>query len=245
MEQLNREKSVLVKNLSKQFGVNPETIRNDLTFLEKEGKLKKAYGGAYLPEGVRNDINVRIRETIFLKEKKAIARCCVNYIEDGDTLFLDCSTTSLHIAKNIINKNSLTVVTNSMMVANELSNNVNVKTILLGGVLDNHSLSVLGVKTISNLSDYYVDKTFVSCRGLDIESGITDSNEEQAKVRRMMLERGKTGYLILDNTKFDLISFISIGDISLVDCVITEKDISNDWKEHFKRNNVKLIICEE
>lgn len=236
---------MLVRELSEKLKVTPETIRKDLTILEGEGKLIKTHGGAFIRDGVKNDIDVRIRETIYLAAKEKIGLKCSELIEDGDTVILDASTTSLQIAKNIVNKNKVTVLTNSLKVAGELSNYSNIKLVLLGGTLDRSSLSFVGNNTEEMLEKYFVDKAFVSCRGISMEHGITDSNEFQAIIRKLMFKKGQKKYLVIDMTKFDVIAFSLIGDFSIIDAVVAEEFLNDEWIDFFKANNIEMIKADD
>lgn len=244
LKQLAEDKSVLVRELSEKLKVTPETIRKDLTILENEGRLIKTHGGAFTREGVKNDLDVRIRETIYLDAKGKIGKKCSEFINDGDTVLLDASTTSLQIAKNITHKNKITVLTNSLKVAEELSNYPNIKSVLLGGTLDHSSLSFVGHDTEQMLEKYFVDKAFVSCRGISIEHGITDSNEFQAIIRKTMFKKGQKRYLIIDSTKFDVIAFSLIGSFEIIDAIVVEKSIDEQWSNFFEANNIEMIIAE-
>ncbi|WIV13436.1 DeoR/GlpR family DNA-binding transcription regulator [Proteiniborus sp. MB09-C3] len=245
LKQLAEDKSVLVRELSQKLNVTPETIRKDLTILEGEGKLIKTHGGAFTREGVKNDLDIRIRETIYLEAKEKIGKKCSDLINDGDTVILDASTTSLQIAKNIINKSKVTVLTNSLKVADELSNYSNIKLVLLGGLLDHSSLSFVGNDAEKMLEKYFVDKAFVSCRGISMENGITDSNEFQAIIRRLMFKKGQKTYLIIDKTKFDVIAFSLIGDFSITDAVVAEEFLNEQWVDFFKANNIEMIKADD
>lgn len=238
---LAEDKSVLVRELSKKLDVTAETIRKDLTILENEGKLIKTHGGAFIRDGVKNDIDIRIRETFYLDAKEKIGKKCSEIINDGDTILLDASTTSFQIAKNLVNKNKITVLTNSLKVAGELSNYSNIKLVVLGGILDHSSLSLLGYDTEDMLERYFVDKAFVSCRGVSMEHGITDSHELQAIIRRLMLKKGQKKYLVIDSTKFDVVAFSLIGDFSIIDAVVVDEFANDKWIDFLESRNIEII----
>ena len=116
LELVRHDKSVLVKDLCVQFGVTSETIRKDLTLLEQEGHLIKTYGGAYIQDGVKNEIDVSIRKMLLPEIKDAIGQRCASLVEEGDTVFLDESTTCLAVARHLLHRD-ITVVTNSLDIA--------------------------------------------------------------------------------------------------------------------------------
>ncbi|MNW47727.1 HTH-type transcriptional repressor GlcR [compost metagenome] len=241
LNELKINNSILVKDLSEKLCVTQETIRRDLKKLEAEGKLIKTHGGAYIRDGVNNDIDVRIRETLYVDVKEKIGTVCVDLINDGETILLDASTTSLQIAKHLKEKR-VTVLTNSLLVAEELSNIEMIKLVLLGGTLDHHSLSFLGFDTLSMLEKYFVDRAFVSCRGIDMVAGITDSNESQALIRNKMIQSGRKKYLIIDKTKLDIVAFSKISHISEFDYVIIE-ELNSEWEEYFNNYGIQVIYA--
>ena len=118
---LQKEQRVLVAELSTRYHVTEETIRRDLEKLEKEGFVKKTYGGAVLNKNSTIDMPLKIREKTNRKEKQKIAQTVASLIEDGESIMLDSSSTSLMIAQELKKKNKLTVITNSVEVLIELS----------------------------------------------------------------------------------------------------------------------------
>ncbi len=240
MKLIARDKNVLVKDLTAEFGVTNETIRKDLIQLEKEGKLIKTYGGAYVHEGARNDVPATLRETILLSKKAIIGKACAKLINDGDTIMLDASTTVFQIAKNIVNRENLTIITNALKVAEFFSDKENIKLILAGGTLDTNSLSFIGNDTKSILNQYFADISFVSCGGLSISKGITDTNEEQAVIRQMMLKRSLNKTVVADFSKFNLVKFKKICDFENIDTLIVDKLPDENWKLELKKRDIKI-----
>lgn len=238
---VNKDKSVLVKDLVKIFGVTNETIRRDLIRLEKEGKLKKGHGGAYVDDSVKNDIHVNIRETVYIKEKDKIGYSASKLVKDGDAIILDGSTTSFYILKHLKNKENLTIITNSLKISNVVSKLNHMDLFLLGGKLDHITGSFLGEDAKDILNNYFVDISFVSCRGVSMDAGITDGNPEQGLLRRKMLERGKRKVLVLDKTKFDLTSFYLISEFENIDDVIVDVPLNSEWKNFFEKKEINVI----
>jgi len=208
---IQEKKSVSVSELALKFSVTEETIRRDLKFLEDEGFLTRTYGGAFIQDGVENEVDLDIRETVYEDSKKAIAKKALELIHNGDTIYLDTSTTAYYIAKAIWDMN-LTVLTNSLLIVDFLSKFENIRIICIGGQFSHKSKSFIGRSTQKVLGYYFVDKTFMSCRSLSMEHGITDSNEETAIIRQNLLDRSNKIYIIADYSKFDKTSFVNICD---------------------------------
>ncbi|WP_120463795.1 DeoR/GlpR family DNA-binding transcription regulator [Paenibacillus aceti] len=243
-ELIIEKKNVTVAELTAMFNVTEESIRRDLKQLEDEGILIRIYGGAYISDGVQNDVNVNLREHIHVEGKKRIASKCVEFIKNGDSIFLDASTTSLYIA-NMIGNKRITVVTNSMKIVNTLVDSPSVHLVIIGGVVSNSSMSALGRNAEQNMNSYYFDLAFISCRTISMQHGITDSNEQQAEVRRLAVERANTVYLVADHTKFDRTSFASICGFEHIHSIIVDKPLSQEWHEFLEAHNVALTECDE
>ncbi|MFT5872048.1 MAG: DeoR/GlpR family transcriptional regulator of sugar metabolism [Clostridium sp.] len=241
-ELITEKKSVTVSELAKSFKVTEETVRKDLQTLEQEEFLTRTYGGAYISDGVENDVNINLREHIHIEGKQKIASECLNYINNGDSIFLDASTTSLYIAESLKSKR-LTVTTNSIKIIDRLSNNPNIKLIIIGGRIEQSSMCALGRNAESNLNNYFFDSAFVSCRALSMQHGITDSNDLQAEIRKIAIEHSDHTYLVADYTKFDRTAFTKICDYKAINTLIVDNVLEDEWKFFLKDCDVSLIEC--
>ena len=235
---LHKEGIVKVSNLSREFNVSEETVRRDLSKLEQSGGFSRTYGGAYITGNVNPDIDVHIREDFYREGKERIGKICADMVDDGDTLILDSSTTALHIAERIMGKENITVITNAVKVITTLAGNRSIKIICTGGTVRNRSLSFIGPETELTLSRYFADKAFVSCTGADIAHGLTDTNEQDASIRRIMFHQASKKILIADVTKFDKTAFSFISDFDDVDTVVSDKVLSEDWEDFFKHRGI-------
>ena len=169
---LQKEQRVLVAELSTRYQVTEETIRRDLEKLEKEGFVKKTYGGAVLNKNSTIDMPLKIREKTNRKEKQKIAQTVASLIEDGESIMLDSSSTSLMIAQELKKKKKLTVITNSVEVLIELSGCEGIKVISTGGTLRDSSLSLVGKMAQDVLEKYYVDKAILPARESISQKGL-------------------------------------------------------------------------
>ncbi len=239
---LIERKSITVTELSKTFDVTEETIRRDLKFLEDEGFLTRTYGGAFIQSGVENNVTVELREVAYTKSKDAIAKECRKLIHNGDSIFLDASTTSLFVARAISDMR-LTVVTNSLLIIDQLTELDNIRVVCVGGTLSRDHKAFQGNATIQALDDLYLDKTFMSCRSLSMEHGITDSSEGMAMIRQKLLKRSNEIYLIADYSKFDKTSFIHICDYDNLTGIVTDKVLNQEWKNFLIKKNTTFICC--
>ncbi len=241
LEILKRDGRVLVSDLSAMFGVTEETIRRDLEKLEKEGFARKTYGGAIAVENANVDLPYKVRKEANVEGKEYIAEVISSMIEDGDHVMLDASSTAVYIARRLKNKKNLTLITNSIEIMLELSDVTGWKILSTGGTLREGSLSLVGYQAEKMISSFHVDKAIISCKGVDIEKGITDSNEMDAHVKNLMLESTNMRILAADKTKFDKISFTRIDGLSNMDVVVTDAEPGERWKKIFETLNIQAI----
>lgn len=241
MQHLYKDGRVLVAELSKQFRVTEETVRRDLGRMEKEGLLLRTHGGAFLAEtSFSSEVPVWVREDCYLSEKKWIGTKCAKLIRNGDTIMLDSSTTSLHIAKIIKTHKQLTVITNSLNVLMELADAEDIRLISTGGTLRRRSLSYSGHAAAKSLSRYTADKAFLSCSGIDLKHGVTDANEDEAEMRKIMLQHAKQTILVADITKCEKIGLIKIADLSSFQMLVTNCPLPAQWKEELSTQSIAI-----
>jgi len=243
MAMLNENKSVLVPELAKLFNVTEETIRRDLEKLEKEGLLKRTYGGAVLVENYNVDIPFEFRNATNIEGKKQIALTLIKYIEDGDTLVMDSSTSALQVAKLLKTKKKITVITNSEQIVNELKVFEDIKVISTGGTLRNKSLSLVGPIAENTLRSLNANKAIISCKGFDIEKGFTESNELEAQVKKMMIEIADQVYMIADHTKMNKTALVNIATLDDVDFIFTDKVLPPSQENAIREKNVEIVYC--
>lgn len=241
VELVNERLSIRVTELSKIFSVTEETIRRDLEKLEKENLLMRSHGGAVSIEKDQGETSYLEREITNAAEKKAIAVAAIRSIEPGDQIVLDASTTAWYVAKELPDM-PLTVLTNSIKVAIELSKKEQIKVISTGGTLLSQSLSYVGPLAERSLSMYHVNKAFLSCKGVHLEKGLSDFNESQALVKKQMMEIADETILMVDSTKFGTRAFSQIAPVSTIGCIITDSNINEETRNELEEKKIKLLI---
>lgn len=240
---LEEKNSVLVPELSKFFDVTEETVRRDLEKLEKDGFLKRTYGGAVINESINSELPLKVREVTNIEGKSAIGAKVAEYIKDGDTIMLDSSTTALKVAEKIKNKKKITVITNSVKVVSELSNARDCQVISTGGSLREGSVSFVGHLAEKSIQNFNVDKAIICCKGIDMNKGITDSNEMEAEVKKAMLGAAEKSFLLVDYTKFNKVSFIKILKPEQIDTIFTDRKLTEEWEQYLINKNIKFVYC--
>lgn len=242
LEVLEAEGSIKTSRIVTLLGVSLETARRDLDFLEKQGLLQKVHGGAILKNKEENTLTYSLRETKHKEEKKEIAEFALNYISEGETIALNSSTTSIEIARLIKNRyTSLTVVTNSLRIADELADVKGINLILAGGIYNKNEYAFLGEITEKFLGNFLVDKSFVSVGGISLKRGITDFLMDEILVERKMIEIGEEVIILADSSKIDTNSLIKICDTKDIDFIITDSKLDEKIKEKYIEEGIKIV----
>ncbi|MCL2527943.1 MAG: DeoR/GlpR family DNA-binding transcription regulator [Defluviitaleaceae bacterium] len=184
---LETEKRVLVPELAKKYKVTEETIRRDLEKLEKEGLLKKTYGGAVLADNISAELPYLMRAETNKNQKILIAEKIRQLIQPKENIMLDASSTCVHIARKLKLLDKLTIITNSVEILMECANTDNINVISTGGALRGSSLSLVGSTAIHTLNQLTADKAIISCKGLDFEKGVMESNLDETDIKKPWL----------------------------------------------------------
>ena len=244
LEKLQVERRVVVSELSALYDVSEETIRRDLDKLENDGYAIKSYGGAVINENSNLDLPYNVRKNTNVLGKQKIASLISEMIHDGDNIMLDASSTAVAIAKAIKNKKELTVITNSLEIALELIETPGCNVISTGGVATGSSFALVGSVTDKTIRSYYVDKAIISCKGIDMYAGFTESDERHANNKASMFYMAKTKILAIDSSKFNKIAFAKIGDLKEISKIVTDKKPEEEWLQKFEELGVECIFPE-
>lgn len=244
MEIIRENKSVMVSDLSARFNVTDETIRRDLEKLEAQKLIIRVHGGAYLFEGFEKGAPVSLRKQFLVDEKDKLGYKCLEFVENKDTIMLDCSTTSLYIAKALKNSDfQFTVITNFLDIADELADAENIKLIILGGTLSISSRCCIGPATMAALENYNADKAFVSCSSLDSNLNLTAHNENDGHIRGMMLRNSTKSYIVVDHTKIGHAATYKFGELRNADCLIIDKPLGSDWTKKLNKAGIPAVYA--
>lgn len=241
---LKEDGSAKVVNLAKLFKVTEVTIRQDLEKLEAEGLIIKEHGGAFLKNAFDSARGLALMNQENLDKKALIAKKCMEFIEVGDTIILDSGSTTTEIAKNLIGFKHLTVITNALNIAMMLGSEPGIELIVTGGEFKPPTLSLTGQKAADFFKGLNVQKLFLATAGISLKSGLTYPSISDLVVKKAMIDAAETIYLVADSTKIGQSSLASLGALSLINSVITDAGISEAEKEHFRSNDIELVIAE-
>jgi DeoR/GlpR family transcriptional regulator of sugar metabolism len=198
--------SVTVALLESEFGISPMTARRDLVALEEEGRVRRTHGGAVLPEYAGHEDSFWYRLDGAVEAKERLAEAAVELLEPGDSVFLDCSTTTYYLARRILREGPrVTLLTNSVPVMELFMKNEAPKTgvVGVGGLMRKLTLSFVGPHAVGTISAHSADKAFVSVKGVTGEGFLTDPDVLEAEVKRAMIEHSEEPVLLVDGSKFE------------------------------------------
>lgn len=243
LELLYRNKVVKAAELAERFKVSIETIRRDLEYLEKQGNLQRVYGGAALNKHIGVEIEYSSRETRNLDEKKEIGKKAAELIENGDTVILDLGTTCLEVARNLRNRENLTVITNSIKIATELVDVIGIRVFLMGGLIRGKELASSGFLTENGLKQFNVDKAIISVGGITIDNGITDYHVEEAQARKVMIDAAEQVIAVTDYSKFGSRAFIKVCDLNSIDTIVTDWQTPMGIIKNYENEGMNMIVA--
>lgn len=243
-ELLRKQPGLRVTELAKALGISEGTVRNDLNALERQGRLTRVYGGAVLNEQPlfpSSSFNIRYHNEA--AAKMDIARQAAMLVHDGDSIFLDASTTVYYLARQLSERHRLRVVTNGIDIARLIAENPANMVILLGGTVGSDGSSVTGLLSEQALAELHMQKAFVSCSGFSVERGMTEVHLAGAHLKRKAIASTREVFALVDSSKIgkeDLTPFASLDQISHV---YTDSGLSDEWAARLRAAGVAFTIC--
>ncbi|MCF6411516.1 DeoR/GlpR family DNA-binding transcription regulator [Pseudalkalibacillus salsuginis] len=243
LEYLRHMSRASVHDLSQQFNVSESTIRRDLKELEETNNIKRTHGGAILLQPVSYEASIGDRKKDYIAEKQAIAKKAVEFINPGDAILLDSGTTTYELVKELKTFSNLSIVTNSIIIMQELADIPGLDVMLLGGNLRRETSALVGPFAEQSLNMIRIDKAFIGTNGLDLKEGIiTTPNLTEARIKRMMITNSRQTILLTDHSKIGKVNFAKVADLSAIDFCIVDAKVQDHFEEEMKRYGVNVHI---
>ncbi len=242
LDMVNHDGRVLVADIARHFHTSQVTIRKDLEILHTQGLLHRTHGGA-LPsrEGALEDPALREKEKLHRSEKLNIAAAAAKRVQEGQVVILDSGTTTTAIARALRDFRNLTIITNAVNIAAELSG-AKAEVILTGGTLRKNSFSLVGPIAEESLRSLNADLLFLGVDGFDTQYGLSTPNLLEAKVNRVMVEVSKRTVAVCDASKFGRRSLSLIVPPSAVHEVITDRAAPKSDVKALKNAGIEVSI---
>ena len=231
---------VRVNDLSKQLRVSPATIRRDLNSLENLGEIRRVHGGGVSTGSRLEEPLFDDKTSLAAREKRRIAEAALKYIKPNDTVFLDGGSTVLQLARLLKNRSNVTVVTNSLRAAVELSGR-GPRLIVIGGELRRLSQTTVGPLTRFTIRELHVDRAFMGTIGLSLEEGLTTTDPSEAQTKELVMEHAREVILLADSSKVGKISFTHSGRLEKVRILITDTRIDRGFSKALRKRGVQVV----
>ena len=241
---LQQDGAVRVSDLASALGVSEETVRRDLEALERAGVAQRTYGGAVSTQPLLPELPFARRQTERQESKQRIARAALRLVRPGDNVGMDASTTVLYMAMAWPEGLHATVLTNSIPIAMELAKHPEVTVVCPGGIVRPAAWSFVGPLAEQTIATYRLDVAFMSCRGLSLERGPTESNELEVQVKRRLAQVADRLVILADSSKLGASGFVSIVDISAVHALITDAEADPAYLERLRQRGIEVIVAE-
>lgn len=239
---LQKNKSVEVSELARLFNVSTMTIRRDLALLEKQGLVTTSYGGAHLNQGTPIEPSFSLKSGTMTDIKIEIAKEAARFVQDGDSIIIDCGTTTLQLCRFLQDKH-ITIITNSWPVISYVQSNPKIKLILAPGIYSHTSNGAISAMTVDFFNQFKADKVFIGTQGFDINDGAFVPDVEDAQVKQALLNSGIKKFLLLDHEKFNTRYLARHASASDFDCIITDHKLSAELSRQCLDSRLPLVIA--
>ncbi len=243
MDILNENANIKISEISKAFQVTEATARTDLIQLEKEGKLKRYHGGAYVIANNKDDLKLR-KSNEHPANKSLIGKKAAEFVRANELTILDSGSTITQLANNISHMNDLNIITNSINIATIIGDNATNNVMISGGFFTKTSLSTSGEKACNFFSNISANKLFLAVGALSPTVGITQHSERDLSVKKAMMECAEKVYILADSSKIGRSVLFNLPiEWQKVEAIIVDQGIKSEDIQAFKHMGVNIIIA--
>jgi DeoR family transcriptional regulator of aga operon len=245
LEQLLRTGALTIEELCERFGISVATARRDLDQLEKQGRLRRTHGGAkavepLLYEPFRHVSTFQVESDHYAEEKRRIGIAAAALIQEGDTIAVTSGTTALYVTRGIPVDKKITVVTNTVNVAMELSNRTDLSIFVTGGFMHGGWFSLVGTVAAQAMRGIFVDRVFMGASGVHAEHGITAFHSDEAGFNSVMVKQARQKIVVADRSKLGELATHLFCPIQDVDILITDAGATDSDIAPFLANGIEV-----
>jgi len=236
-----------IEELTSVMGTSPASVRRDLVRLEERGLVHRTHGGAMLAEQAvyepfRFDASFQVREDRFAAEKQRIARAAAALVQENETIGFAAGTTTTLVARQLLHRRNISIVTNAVNIGMELSSSTRLQTTLTGGNLRwAGAFSLVGPLAIESLALVVMDRLFLSATGVDAKHGVTLIQPDEAAVFRALARQARQIVVVADSSKVGSVSPAVVCQPKQIDLLITDNGISEEAAAAFSAAGVKVL----
>jgi DeoR family transcriptional regulator, fructose operon transcriptional repressor len=232
-----------VVSLSEELEVTPETVRRDLTVLERSGLVRRVHGGAIPIERLGFEPGLSARDSVFTAEKERIAKAAVGELADDAAILIDAGTTTRRFAEILPTDRELTVVVNSPQLATILFRRPNLTVMLLGGRVRSRTGAVVDDWAVGLLRGIHVDTAFMATNGISVERGLTTPDHAEAAVKGAMIASARRTLLLADHSKIGNDHFARFGVVPDVDVFITDAGAEGELVDEIRASGPRVVLA--
>ena len=234
------------EELCEHCDVSLSTIKRDVQFLADKGLISRIRGGARLSptEKVQLPKPSPVKLLNYDPRLDRIAKLASQFVTDNDIVFLGSGVTVAHMVKHLRGHKYLTVITNSIYVMQEAFQ-YDIDVMMIGGMLNRATMSYIGMQSINQLKDLNANIAFLSCNGIALSRGITNSSEVEGDVKKVAIQISGRSVLLADSRKFDKIFLYTVAQLSDFSTLVTDKPLDTPYMDEVAATNTQLIIAEE
>ena len=243
MRYIEQARRVSVSTICERFQISEATARRDLGILAEQAKIQRVHGGAISALQAPPELPVYQRMAEQSESKQRIGRVAAELIKDGETVFLGSGTSVLEVARALPARADLTVITNSLLIVNELIDRPTIAVIVLGGQFRRSELSMIGHITEQALADLRTDKVIIGIHAISAEDGLTNRYLPETMTDRRILQAGKQVIVVADHTKLGRVSTVSVAPLSVLDTLVTDQEAPPDFVESLRLKGVRVITA--
>lgn len=240
LDQVARDGRVVVEALAERFGVSGMTIRRDLAELAEAGKLNRVHGGALAARAGLVEFLFQERASAMAAEKKAIGRRVAEMVQPGMSVSLDTGTTTLEVARALVSKKNIRVLTTSLAIASVLHASEGVEVILLGGIVRKTSPDLWGPMTEENINKFRVQYAILGTDAVT-PSGLYTTDVSISRISRALIDNARESVVVADSSKFFRTAFVQHGSLSEITRLVTDEGCPPNAREWLEKS-VKEVV---
>jgi len=239
-----KQSRVIPIELSRTLGVSEITIRRDIQELAAKGFLKRAHGGAILAKPAIEEPPILHRMLQNSEYKDAIGRATAKLIKDGDSIFLSSGSTTAYVARHLVNRKKLTVVTNALNIGTELATAEDLTVVVVGGMLRPSELSLVGHIAELSLKEIRVEKVLIGIPAISLEHGLTNDYLPEVLTDRAILNMASKLILVADHTKFNKVASAYVSPLERVTTLVTDKLTDPFMLDKIRQLGIEVILAD-
>ena len=245
-ELIKERRIISLDELCEIFEVSKNTIRRDIAALDADGVIEKVYGGIILKGSSANSPEpFAAREIRNVAEKKQVAQLAASEIDDGEIIYIDSGTTTMHLLPHLVNKQLLTIVTANIYVIEYATRFKNLNVIATGGNVYPPSNALVGPGVLNSIKSYNFTKIFLASTGISIEHGATNASPLECEIKQRLVQKSCPNYLLVDNSKIGVASLMTYCELKNLDNIVMNAPPPENYLEHFAKNNVRLLTAQK